>query len=359
MPKKTTASTEKPPAGASAKINTALTKDQKIEFFRQMVRIRRFEERSLRAYQAKKIGGFLHLYIGQEAVCVGCCSLMEKNDHIITAYRDHGHAIAVGMEMNPLMAELYGKVTGCSKGKGGSMHFFAPSKNYWGGHGIVGGQIPLGVGLAYGIKYKGLKGAAMAFMGDGAVNQGAVHESYNLAALWNLPVIFVVENNRYSMGTSQQRSSAGPGIAERAEAYGMAWAKCFGHDLYEVRATMDHYLKRAREEGKPAVVEIDTYRYRGHSVADPDKTYRDKSEVEEYRNTKDPITLFRRTLIDEKVLTEDLADEIDKAAKEEANTSAEFAEASPFPTPDDIQRDVYWETDNPDQRTSQGRLFFD
>ncbi len=359
MPKKTTATNDSPPAGASAKINTSLSKDQKIEFFRQMVRIRRFEERSLQAYLAKKIGGFLHLYIGQEAVSVGCCSLMEENDHIITAYRDHGHALAVGMEMNPLMAELYGKVTGCSKGKGGSMHFFDPSRNYWGGHGIVGGQIPLGVGLAYGIKYKGLKGAAMAFMGDGAVNQGAVHESYNLAALWNLPVIFVVENNRYSMGTSQERSSAGPGIAERAEAYGMAWGKCFGHDLYEVRATMDKFLKRAREESKPAVVEVDTYRYRGHSVADPDKTYRDKSEVEEYRNTKDPITLFRKTLLDEKVLTEELADSIDKEAKDEAKTSADFAEASPFPTPDDIQRDVYWESDNPDQRTSKGRLFFD
>jgi TPP-dependent pyruvate/acetoin dehydrogenase alpha subunit len=204
---------------------------------------------------------------------------MGKDDHVITAYRDHGHAIAVGMDTKPLMAELYGKITGCSKGKGGSMHYFAPDKNYWGGHGIVGGQVPLGTGLAYALKFQGKKGAAMAFMGDGAVNQGAVHEAYNLAALWDLPVLFVIENNRYSMGTSQERSSAGQ-LGKRAEAYDMKWYVCGGHDVYEVRATLDQALKRAREESKPAVVEIDTYRYRGHSVADPDKTYRDRKEIE-------------------------------------------------------------------------------
>ncbi|HSI07495.1 MAG TPA: pyruvate dehydrogenase (acetyl-transferring) E1 component subunit alpha [Rariglobus sp.] len=344
---------------ASAPINANLSKEEKIELHRKMVRIRRFEERSLRSYQAKKIGGFLHLYIGQEAVAVGCCSLMGKNDHVITAYRDHGHAMAVGMDTKPLMAELYGKITGCSKGKGGSMHYFAPSLNYWGGHGIVGGQIPLGTGLAYALKYKKLKGAAMAFMGDGAVNQGAVHEAYNLAALWNLPVIFVIENNGYSMGTSQERSSAGPGLAQRAEAYGMNWGTCFGHDVYEVRATMDKFLTLARDKNQPAVVEIDTYRYRGHSVADPDKTYRTREEIEEYRSTKDPIQLFQKTLIAEGVLTEALAEQIDNEAKAEADVAADFAEASPFPTPDDIQKDVYWETDNPEKRTSKGRLFFD
>ena len=343
----------------SAAINQQLSKADKIALFTTMMRIRRFEERSLRAYQAKKIGGFLHLYIGQEAVAVGCCSLMGKNDHVITAYRDHGHAIAVGMGLNEQMAELYGKITGCSKGKGGSMHYFAPSLNYWGGHGIVGGQIPLGAGLAYALKYKGLKGAAMAFMGDGAVNQGAVHEAYNLAALWNLPVIFVVENNGYSMGTSQERSSAGPGLAQRAEAYGMNWGTCFGHDVYEVRATMDKFLTLAREESKPAVVEIDTYRYRGHSVADPDQTYRTRDEIEEYRRTKDPIQLFQQKLIEEGVLTEALAEQIDTEAKAESDLAADFAEASPYPTPDDIQKDVYWESDNPDQRVSKGRLFFD
>ncbi len=346
-------------ASSQAPVNANLAKPEKIELYRKMVRIRRFEERSLRAYLAKKIGGFLHLYIGQEAVAVGCCSLMGKDDHVITAYRDHGHAMAVGMDTKALMAELYGKITGCSKGKGGSMHYFAPSLNYWGGHGIVGGQIPLGTGLAYALKYKGLKGAAMAFMGDGAVNQGAVHEAYNLAALWNLPVIFVVENNGYSMGTSQERSSAGPGLAQRAEAYGMNWATCFGHDIYEVRATMDKFLKLAREESKPAVVEIDTYRYRGHSVADPDQTYRTRDEIEEYRRTKDPIQVFQQKLIEEGVLTDAIIEQIDTEAKAEADLAADFAEASPYPTPDDIQKDVYWESDNPDQRASKGRLFFD
>ncbi len=354
------------PVGAAplAPINAALSAAQKIDLYRTMVRIRRFEERSLRAYQGKNsaggtnIGGFLHLYIGQEAVAVGCCSLMGKNDHVITAYRDHGHAIAVGMDPKPLMAELYGKITGCSKGKGGSMHYFDPSRNFWGGHGIVGGQIPLGTGLAYALKYQGKKGAAMAFMGDGAVNQGAVHEAYNLAALWQLPVIFVIENNGYSMGTSQARSSSGD-LAKRAEGYQMAWGMCDGHDVFEVRATMDKFLKLAREESKPAVVEIRTYRYRGHSVADPDNTYRTKAEIEEYRNTKDPIQVCLNQLLAAGVLTDATAEKIDTEARAEAEVAAEFADASPYPTPDDIQKDVYWETDNPAERKSEGRLFFD
>jgi pyruvate dehydrogenase E1 component alpha subunit len=346
------------PGFAAAPANAALTADAKVALYRLMVRIRRFEERSLRAYQAKKIGGFLHLYIGQEAVAVGCCSLMGKDDHVITAYRDHGHAIAVGMEMNPLMAELYGKATGCSKGKGGSMHFFDPARNYWGGHGVVGGQVPLGVGLAYGLKYKGLKGACMTFLGDGAVNQGAVHESYNLAALWDLPVIFVIENNGYSMGTSQARSSAGE-LARRAEGYGMAWGTCDAHDLYEVRAFMSGFLEKAREKSKPAVVELRTYRYRGHSVADPDNTYRAKAEIEEYRRTKDPIQVFQNLLLSEKVLSDAQVEKIDSEARAEADLSAEFADASPFPEVSDLQKDVYWEADNPSERKSGGRLFFD
>ena len=363
MSKKPTATAEKKPAPAgndhaTAPINARLTREEKIELHRKMVRIRRFEERSLRAYQAKKIGGFLHLYIGQEAVAVGCCSLMGKNDHVITAYRDHGHAMAVGMDTKPLMAELYGKATGCSKGKGGSMHYFDPSRNFWGGHGIVGGQVPLGIGLGYGIKFKGLKGAAMAFMGDGAVNQGAVHEAYNLAALWSLPVVFVIENNGYSMGTSQARSSAGE-LAKRAEGYDMPWGQCNGHDVYEVRACMDKFLTLAREQSRPSTVEIDTYRYRGHSVADPDNTYRSKQEIEEYRKTKDPIQVFQQRLVAEGILDDALIEKIDGEARAEADTAAEFAEASPFPTVDDIQKDVYWESDNPAERKSQGRLFFD
>ncbi len=345
-------------------INASLSREQKIDLYRTMVRIRRFEERSLRAYQGKNaaggtnIGGFLHLYIGQEAVAVGCCSLMGKNDHVITAYRDHGHAIAVGMDTKPLMAELYGKITGCSKGKGGSMHYFAPDKNFWGGHGIVGGQIPLGTGLAYALKYQGKKGAAMAFMGDGAVNQGAVHEAYNLASLWNLPVVFVIENNGYSMGTSQARSSAGE-LAKRAAGYNMEWGQCNGHDVFEVRAVMDHFLTQARENSRPSTVEIDTYRYRGHSVADPDNTYRTKAEVEEYRNNKDPIQVALHQLLAAGVFTAEIAEQIDAEARTEAEIAAEFADASPYPTVDDIQKDVYWESDHPAERKSEGRLFFD
>ena len=342
-----------------APINAKLGKDELIQLYRDMVRIRRFEERCLRSYQNGKIGGFLHLYIGQESIAVGVVSVMGKDDHIITAYRDHGHALAVGMGMNEMMAENYGKYTGCSKGKGGSMHYFDPSRNFWGGHGIVGGQIPLGTGLAYALKYKGIKGCALAFMGDGAVNQGAVHEAYNLAALWSLPCIFVIENNGYSMGTSQERSSAGPSLAQRAEGYGMNWDIIEnGHDVLEVRDKVAAAIKLAHEKSLPSVLEIRTYRYRGHSVADPDTTYRDKKEIEEYKATKDPLMVFQNQLLAEKTLTEEAIAKIDEAARAEAETSAQFAEASPFPTVEDIQKDVYWEADNPADRKSQGTLFF-
>ncbi len=362
MTKKPTSAKKAEVAGYNARqapINAKLGHDELIALYRDMVRIRRFEERCLRSYQQGKIGGFLHLYIGQESIAVGVVSVMGKDDHIITAYRDHGHGLAVGMGMNEMMAENYGKYTGCSKGKGGSMHYFDPSRNFWGGHGIVGGQIPLGTGLAYALKYKGIKGCALAFMGDGAVNQGAVHEAYNLAALWSLPCIFVIENNGYSMGTSQARSSAGPSLAQRAEGYGMNWEIIEnGHDVLEVRDKVAAAIKLAHEKSLPSVLEIRTYRYRGHSVADPDTTYRDKKEIEEYKATKDPLMVFQNLLLAEKVLTEDAIAKIDEAARAEAETSAQFAEASPFPTVEDIQKDVYWEADNPADRKSQGTLFF-
>jgi pyruvate dehydrogenase E1 component alpha subunit len=342
-----------------APINAKLGHDELIALYRDMVRIRRFEERCLRSYQQGKIGGFLHLYIGQESIAVGVVSVMGKDDHIITAYRDHGHGLAVGMGMNEMMAENYGKYTGCSKGKGGSMHYFDPSRNFWGGHGIVGGQIPLGTGLAYALKYKGIKGCALAFMGDGAVNQGAVHEAYNLAALWSLPCIFVIENNGYSMGTSQERSSAGPSLAQRAEGYGMNWDIIEnGHDVLEVRDKVAAAIKLAHDKSLPSVLEIRTYRYRGHSVADPDTTYRDKAEIETYKATKDPLMVFQTALLAEKVLSDESIAKIDEAARAEAETSAQFAEASPYPTVEDIQKDVYWEADNPADRKSQGTLFF-
>ncbi|MBN2068617.1 MAG: pyruvate dehydrogenase (acetyl-transferring) E1 component subunit alpha [Opitutales bacterium] len=325
-----------------------------------MVRIRRFEERSLRAYQQGKIGGFLHLYIGQESVAVGSLSVCGENDHVITAYRDHGHALASGMNMNECMAEMFGKHTGCSKGKGGSMHFFAPEKNYWGGHGIVAGQTPLGLGLAYALKYKGIKGAALCYMGDGAVNQGVFHESLNLASLFELPVVYIIENNGYSMGTSLQRSSAyTESLGKRAEAYNIEWETVQGHLIYEVRAKVNEAIQRAHESSKPTILEIITYRYRGHSIADANADkYRTKEEVKEYQEKKDPINVWRNLLLEDKVLTEEQAKEIDKQARAEADASADFADQSPYPPTESIIEDVYWTHDNPGKHDNEGRIFF-
>lgn len=355
------AKTALPVKHADAPVNQALPAEQKIKLYSDMCRIRRFEQIALKHYNGGKMGGFLHLYIGQESVAVGCVSLMEENDHIITAYRDHGHALAVGMGMNECMAELFGKGTGCSKGKGGSMHYFAPDKHYWGGHGIVGGQIPLGTGLAFGLKYKGLKGCSLAFMGDGATNQGAVFESMNLASLFELPVVYIIENNGYSMGTSQKRSSAYPScLAERAVAFDMAWEKLNGEDVYEVRARVNEAMIRAREESKPMMLEISTYRYYGHSVADSKHKdgYRTKEEIERYQREHDPITIHRTALIQEGILTEEQATEIDQAAYKEAEAAGVFADESAFPEPSEIFDDVYWEVDNQTVAGGTGRHFF-
>ncbi len=346
---------------AKTPANADLAKEQLIEFYRGMIRIRRFEERSLRAYQQGRVAGFLHLYIGQEAIAIGAASLMEENDHMITAYRDHGHALAVGMSMDECMAELFGKSGGCSKGKGGSMHYFAPDKNYWGGHGIVAGQTPLGAGLAYGLKYQNKKGCALCFLGDGAINQGAFHESLNLASLWDLPVIYIIENNGYSMGTSQKRSSMHPelGLAARAEAYNMNWATINGESIFDIREGLKPAMDLAREKSKPSLLEIHTYRYQGHSIADANhKKYRTKEEIEDYRKNHDPINLYREYLLKDKIVTEEESKEIDLAAKAEAEASANFADESPFPPEEDILKDVYWEEDNPDQKLSEGRIFF-
>lgn len=339
--------------------NIDLSKEEKVSLFENMVRIRRFEERSLRSYQQGHIGGFLHLYIGQEAVAVGSVSMMGKDDHVITAYRDHGHALAVGMDFDECMAELYGKKTGCSKGKGGSMHFFAPDKNYWGGHGIVGGQTPLGLGIAYALKYQKKKGACICFMGDGATNQGPFYESLNLASLWNLPVIYVIENNGYSMGTAESRHSAGDPLARRGDAFDIDWSVSNGHDIYEVRQTIGDALELAHEKSRPSVLEIVTYRYRGHSVADPDQTYRSKEEIEEYKLNKDPLNLFRAKLLSESTASEEELKSIDAKAKDDAEASAQFADASPDPEAHELMDDIYWETDNPKEKTSEGTMFFE
>ena len=342
-----------------APINKKLSKEEKLDLYRMVVGIRRFEERSLRAYNQGKIGGFLHLYIGQEAVATGIVSLMEENDHIITAYRDHGHALAVGMSMNECMAEMYGKQTGCSKGKGGSMHFFAPEKHFWGGHGIVAGQTPLGAGLAFALKYKGLKGCSVTFLGDGAVNQGAFMETLNLVSLWDIPAVFVIENNGYSMGTSLKRSSAEEDLARRADGFDIEWEVCNGHDIFEVREVANRAMVRAREESKPFLLEIRTYRYRGHSVADANhEKYRTKEEIEEYKRNKDPINVLKSHLIDDGTLTEDLAKEIDREKKDEAEAAARFAEESPYAPREEIRKDVYWEVDNDTENKLKGTYFF-
>jgi pyruvate dehydrogenase E1 component alpha subunit len=326
-----------------------------------MLRIRCFETEASRQYGKGKMGGFLHLYTGQESVAAGTCSLMGDHDHCITAYRNHGHALAVGMTMNECMAELYGKVTGCSKGKGGSMHFFAPDKNYWGGHGIVGGQTPLGLGLAYGIKYKGLKGAALCFLGDGAVNQGCFYESLNMAALFDLPVIYVIENNKYSMGTSLERSSVVKTcLAQRGEAFSIDWAQANGEDLYEVRAVTQEAIERAHNKSRPTIIEFDTYRYNGHSVADAKHKggYRPQEEIDKYKREHDPIQLFKGRLIEEKILTEEQFDQINAAAAEEAEASAVFADESPIPSDASIFEDVYFEVDRQTEAGRTGKHFF-
>jgi pyruvate dehydrogenase E1 component alpha subunit len=347
-------------AYADAPINRSLQKEIKIGFLRDMYRIRRFEQTSLKYYNQGKMGGFLHLYTGQESVAVGTMSLLGDHDHVITAYRDHGHALVAGMTMNECMAELFGKATGCSRGKGGSMHFFAPDKNFWGGHGIVAGQTPLGLGIAFALKYKGLKGCCLCYLGDGAVNQGSYHEALNLASLWNLPVIYVIENNQYSMGTSLERSSAFKEcLAARAEGYNIDWDVINGEDIYEIRAKTQVAVERAHRDSRPTVLEIDTYRYYGHSVADANaKKYRTEDEIEFYRTNHDPMRLWKKRLIEEGLIEEAAAEEMDQAAKEEAEASAKFAEESAFPNESEIFQNVYYEVDHQTESGAQGKHFF-
>ena len=337
-----------------------MNKQRYLELYYQMVLIRRLEERGAELYQAGKIGGFMHLYIGQEAVSTGLIAARQPQDRVITAYRDHGHALSVGMGMNECMAELFGKGTGCSKGKGGSMHFFAPDKHYWGGHGIVAGQTPLGLGLAFAIKYKGINGCAVAFLGDGAVNQGVFSECLNMAALFELPIVFVIENNGYSMGTSLARSSAiRQSLASRAEGFDVDWSVCEGFDLYELRAHLGSAMDKARKQSRPHVLEVATYRYYGHSVADANaKKYRSPEEIERYKTDFDPITRWENQLLKEKVVTPAQIETIDAEAKAEAAAAAEFGIASPWPSEESIFEDIYHEVDHKTEAGQTGRFFF-
>ena len=304
-----------------------------------MVQIRHFEEKAKQGFLSGKIKGFCHLYNGQEAVAVGSISVLNEDDAVITAYRDHAHALARGSDANACMAELFGKITGCSRGKGGSMHFFDVKKHFYGGHGIVGGQIPLGTGLAYAQKYLGTNRVTLAYMGDGAINQGAVHEAMNLAALWKLPIIYIIENNEYSMGTSIARSSAGDPLTKRAGAFDMAAIQANGMDIDDVRAKTFEAVSLARTESQPTLMEIKTYRYLGHSMSDPG-TYRSKDEIET-RRKNDPIEIYKARLLEQKIATEEGLNAIDEEALAQAQAAYDFAEASPEPELETVYEDIW------------------
>src|SRR6201993_119077 len=310
-----------------------------VEMLALMLLIRRFEERASQQYQAQKIGGFCHLYIGQEAVVVGAVAATRPDDYIITAYRDHGHALARGTSADACMAELFGKETGCSRGLGGSMHFFDRRHHFYGGHAIVGAHVPLGVGLAFAIKYRGEDRVTLCFFGDGAINQGSFHEALNLAALYRLPIIFICENNLFAMGTSVKRSTSLKQIVDRAEGYDIPGEIVDGMNFREVRDRLSEIVTSIRKEPHPAFVEARTYRYRGHSMSDP-ASYRTKDELEKYR-MDDPITRLRAQLTREGKLTHEDFEQLDKRAKETVLAAVKFAEKSPQPPLDTLYDYTY------------------
>lgn len=321
------------------------TKETYLNWYEQMLLMRRFEEKTAQLYGQQKIKGFCHLYIGQEAVVAGTMSAIKKDDKLITAYRDHAHALACGVPANAVMAELYGKVTGCSKGKGGSMHLFSKEHNFFGGHGIVGGQIPLGAGIALADQFKGNDCVTVCYFGDGAARQGALHETFNMAMLWKLPVIFVCENNGYAMGTSVERTTNVLDIFNIGNAYHMPSESVDGMQCETVHHAMSEAVLRARNGDGPTLLEIRTYRYRGHSMSDPAK-YRTKEEVEEYKK-KDPIEQVKSVIIKNKFAEESWFEELEAKIEKIVLESVDFAENSPFPDPSEIYEDVYSEPDYP------------
>ncbi len=310
--------------------------------YRDMLLIRRFEEKAGQLYGMGLIGGFCHLYIGQEAVVTGITSVQEEQDTVVTSYRDHAHMLACDMDPKGIMAELTGRVTGYSRGKGGSMHMFSLEKNFFGGHGIVGASTSIGTGLAFKHKYKEDGGVAVTYMGDGASNQGQVAECYNMAALWDLPVLYVIENNQYGMGTSVSRSSAGQ-LYRRGEGYGIPGEQVDGMDVFEVQAAARQALDYVRSGNGPYILEVMTYRYRGHSMSDPAK-YRTKEEVKNMKEDRDPITKIKDMLMEAKVKEDELKS-IDKEIKNIVSEAATFAQESPEPDPEELWTDVLVETD--------------
>jgi pyruvate dehydrogenase E1 component alpha subunit len=327
----------------SAKVSKLDT--DRVEFYtellRQMCLIRRFEERAGESYALGKIGGFCHLYIGQEAVAVGAIAALHRDDYVMGSYRDHGHALALGMTSRSVMAELYGKVTGCSRGKGGSMHLFSVERQYLGGHAIVGGHIPLVTGAAFAIKYRGEHRVALGFFGEAAVNNGAFHEALNMAAVWKLPAIFVAENNRYGMGTATERASAVYDVATRACSYDMDQEMVDGMDVLAVHGAVSRAIDRAREEKLPTLVEARTYRFMGHSMSDPiHGHYRTKEEIEEQRK-KDPLHWFQHRLMEDGLLSVEQYDEMEQQIAAELDDAVAFADESADPDPYELYTDVY------------------
>ncbi len=317
-----------------------MDKDKLLGLYHQMVVIRRLEEAAAGLYQEGKVGGFLHLYIGQEAVGCGVVSARRPEDRVITAYRDHGIAIACGMKPDVAMAELLGKVTGCSKGKGGSMHMADVSLNFWGGHAIVGAHLPLAAGMALADKYTGSDAATICLFGDGATNIGYFHEAVNLSMVWDLPVLWVCENNKYGMGTSIERASAVPEIRQKADGYGMANARVDGMDVVAVRQATEEALEHVRSKG-PFLLEAVTYRYRGHSMGDPER-YRTHDEVAKWEKN-DPIGIFHKNLVKDKQATDAELDALVKQAEAEIEQAVKFAEGSPDPAPETLFSNVYVE----------------
>jgi pyruvate dehydrogenase E1 component alpha subunit len=326
-------------------VKTKFTKETYLYWYELMLLLRRFEEKAGQLYGMQKIRGFCHLYIGQEAIAAGAMTATKPDDKFITAYRDHALAIAKGMTPDECMAELYGKVTGCSKGKGGSMHFFAPDKGFFGGHGIVGAQIGTGAGLAFAEQYKGTDSVALCFFGDGAARQGMLHETFNMAMLWKLPVIFICENNMYAMGTSVERTSNVLDIYKLANAYDMPSATIDGMSTEAVHEGVERAVKRARAGEGPTLLEIKTYRYRGHSMSDPAK-YRTKEEVEEYKD-KDPINQVLVTIQKNKWATDAEIEAINEKVKQQVEHCVQFAEESAWPSDDELLKDVYVQDDYP------------
>jgi pyruvate dehydrogenase E1 component alpha subunit len=338
MAKQTTKSSKSNP-------KSAFSKETYLEWFESMLLMRRFEEKAGQLYGQQKIRGFCHLYIGQEACVAGAVSALERGDKYITAYRDHAHPLALGSSPGAVMAELYGKATGLSKGKGGSMHMFDKENHFFGGHGIVGGQVPLGTGIAFAEKYNNTGKLCICYMGDGAVRQGAIHEAFNMAMFYKLPVIFVIENNGYAMGTSVERTSNVTDLSKLGLSYDMPSEAVDAMNVEAVHESVARAAERARKGDGPTLLEFRTYRYKGHSMSDPAK-YRTKEEVEEYKK-KDPIEQVRAAILKNNFATEADLDAIEEKIKEIVKESVDFAENSPWPDPEEIFKDVYAEPDYP------------